>query len=93
MNDDVYTPAQASAVADLPLKAVHKLIDGRLIRPRRMRVGRESQRFLSQGQLVYLRLEPKASVCSRLPHDGKWRRPSRTHQVSTWSACRKVPPS
>jgi uncharacterized protein (DUF433 family) len=57
MNDDVYTPAQASAVADLPLKAVHKLIDGRLIRPRRMRVGRETQRFLSQDQLVYLRLE------------------------------------
>ena len=57
MNDAVYTPAQASAVADLPLKAVHKLIDGRLIRPRRMRVGREIQRFLSQGQLVYLRLE------------------------------------
>ena|ERR1700728_3727809 len=57
MNDAIYTPAQASAVADLPLKAVHKLIDGRLIRPRRMRVGREIQRFLSQGQLVYLRLE------------------------------------
>lgn len=57
MNDDAYTPAQASAIADLPLKAVHKLIDGRLIRPRRMRVGREVQRFLSQDQLVYLRLE------------------------------------
>jgi uncharacterized protein (DUF433 family) len=59
MNDAVYTPAQASAVADLPLKAVHKLIDGRLIRPRRRRVGRETQRFLSQDQLVYLRLEAK----------------------------------
>jgi len=57
MNDAVYTPAQASAVADMPLKAVHKLIDGRLIRPRRMKVGREFQRFLSQDQLVYLRLE------------------------------------
>jgi uncharacterized protein (DUF433 family) len=57
MNDSVYTPAQASAVADLPLKAVHKLIDGRLIHPRRKRVGRETQRFLSQDQLVYLRLE------------------------------------
>ena len=57
MNDAVYTPAQASAVANLPLKAVHKLIDGRLIRPRRMRVGQEIQRFLSQDQLVYLRLE------------------------------------
>ena len=57
MNDAVYTPAQASAIADLPLKAVHKLIYSRLIRPRRKRVGREIQRFLSQDQLVYLRLE------------------------------------
>jgi uncharacterized protein (DUF433 family) len=57
MNDAFYTPAQASAVANLPLKAVHKLIDGRLIRARRTRVGREIQRFLSQDQLVYLRLE------------------------------------
>jgi uncharacterized protein (DUF433 family) len=36
---------------------VYKLIDGRLIRPRRKRVGRVTQRFLSQDQLVYLRLE------------------------------------
>jgi len=57
MNDGLYTPAQASAVAGLPLKTVHKLIDGRLIRPRRMLVGRETQRLLSQDQLVYLRLE------------------------------------
>jgi uncharacterized protein (DUF433 family) len=57
MNDAVYTPSQASSFADLPLKAVHKLIDGHLIRPRRKRVGREIQRFLSPDQLVYLRLE------------------------------------
>jgi uncharacterized protein (DUF433 family) len=57
MSDYVYTPAQASAVADLSLKTVHKLIDGRLIHTQRTRVGKETQRFLSQEQLVYLRLE------------------------------------
>lgn len=55
--ENSYTPAQASAVAKLPLKAVQKLIDVRLIRPRRMRSGREIQRLLSSEQLVYLRLE------------------------------------
>lgn len=57
MENNAYTPAQASAVAKLPLKAVQKLIDVRLIHPRRMRSGRETQRFLSPEQLVYLRLE------------------------------------
>lgn len=57
MIENSYTPAQASAVAKLPLKAVQKLIDVRLIRPRRTRSGRETQRLLSSEQLVYLRLE------------------------------------
>ena len=57
MSEDRYTPAQASAVARLPLKAVHKLIDSRLIRPQRSARGKEPQRLLSRGQLVYLRLE------------------------------------
>jgi uncharacterized protein (DUF433 family) len=52
-----YTPAQASAVANLPLPAVHKLIERRLIRPRRLRTGRSVQRMLSRGQVLYLRLE------------------------------------
>ena len=52
-----YTPAQASAVANLPLPAVHKLIERRLIRPRRLRTGRSIQRMLSRGQVLYLRLE------------------------------------
>src|SRR5260370_29952692 len=52
-----YTPAQASAVANLPLPAVHKLIERRLIRPRRLRTGRSIQRVLSRGQVLYLRLE------------------------------------
>ena len=57
MIEDSFTPAQASAVAKLPLKAVHKLIDGRIIHPRRARRGSETQRLLSREQVVYLRLE------------------------------------
>jgi uncharacterized protein (DUF433 family) len=52
-----YTPAQASAVAKLPLRAVHKLIERRLIRPRLLRTGRSIQRMLTREQLLYLRLE------------------------------------
>jgi uncharacterized protein (DUF433 family) len=57
METTEYTPAQASAVANLPLPAVHKLIERRLIRPRRLRVGRSIQRMLSREQVLYLRLE------------------------------------
>src|SRR6267143_5181762 len=57
METTEYTPAQASAVANLPLPAVHKLIERRLIRPRRLRTGRSIQRMLSRGQVLYLRLE------------------------------------
>jgi uncharacterized protein (DUF433 family) len=52
-----YTPAQASVIANLPLPAVHKLIERRLIRPRRLRTGRSVQRLLSREQVLYLRLE------------------------------------
>lgn len=54
-----YTPAQASAVANLPLREVHKLIERRLIRPRLLRTGRSIQRMLTRQQLLYLRLEAK----------------------------------
>src|SRR5271155_3329260 len=57
MNTAEYSPAQASAVANLPLLAVHKLIERRLIRPRRLRTGRSIQRMLSREQVLYLRLE------------------------------------
>lgn len=57
MTDKAYTPAEASAIVKLPLKAVHKVIDGRLIRPHRSRRGSQVQRLLSAEQLVYLRLE------------------------------------
>src|SRR5260370_23876616 len=57
METTEYTPAQASAVANLPLPAVHKLIERRLIRPRRIRTGRSIQRMLTREQVLYLRLE------------------------------------
>src|SRR6267143_716607 len=57
MKTTEYTPAQASAVANLPLPAVHKLIERRLVRPRRLRTGRSIQRMLSREQVLYLRLE------------------------------------
>lgn len=54
-----FTPAQASAVANLPLRTVHKLIERRLIRPRLRRMGRSLQRMLPREQLLYLLLEAK----------------------------------
>jgi uncharacterized protein (DUF433 family) len=54
-----FTPAQASAVVNLPLRTVHKLIERRLIRPRLRRKGRSVQRMLTREQLLYLRLEAK----------------------------------
>lgn len=52
-----YTPLQASVLASLPLPAVHKVIERRLIRPRRMRAGRSILRMLNWQQVLYLRLE------------------------------------
>jgi uncharacterized protein (DUF433 family) len=52
-----YTPAEASALTNLPIRAVRRLIDRRFIRPRRLKTGRSIQRLLSWEQLVYLRLE------------------------------------
>jgi uncharacterized protein (DUF433 family) len=57
METTEYTPAQTSAIANLPLRAVHKLIERRLIRPRRLRTGRTVLRMLSREQVLYLRLE------------------------------------
>ena len=54
---DGYTPAQAAAVTGLPLAAVHKAIDSRLIRPRSTRSGRTVRRLLTKEQLIYLQLE------------------------------------
>jgi uncharacterized protein (DUF433 family) len=52
-----YTPAQAAAVTGLPLAAVHKAIDGRLISPRTARVGATVRRLLTKEQLIFLQLE------------------------------------
>lgn len=52
-----YTPAEASALTNVPIRTVRRLIDRRLIRPRRLQTGGSVQRLLSWEQLVYLRLE------------------------------------
>jgi len=52
-----YTPAEASALTNLPIRKVRRLMDRRLVRPRRIQTGRSVQRLLSWEQLVYLRLE------------------------------------
>src|SRR5436309_4934272 len=54
---DAYTPSQAAAVTGLPLAAVHKAIDSRLIRPRSARSGTTVRRLLTKEQLIYLQLE------------------------------------
>ncbi len=54
---DGYTPAQAAAITGLPVAAVHKAIDSRLIRPRSARAGATVRRLLTKEQLIYLQLE------------------------------------
>jgi uncharacterized protein (DUF433 family) len=54
---DGFTPAQAAAITGLPLAAVHKAIDSRLIRPRSGRSGAAVRRVLTKEQLIYLQLE------------------------------------
>jgi len=52
-----YTPAQAAALTGLPLAAVHKAIDSRLIRLRATRSGATVRRLLTKEQLIFLQLE------------------------------------
>ena len=54
---DGYTPAQAAAITGLPLAAVHKAIDSRLIRPHAARSGATVRRLLTKEHLIYLQLE------------------------------------
>ena len=54
---DGYTPAQAAALTGLPLAAVHKAIDSRLIRPRATRSGSAVRRLLTKEHLIFLQLE------------------------------------
>jgi len=58
-----YTPAQAAAVTGLPLPAVHKAIEYRLIRPRVVREGQSLCRMLSKPQVLYLQLEANGLRC------------------------------
>jgi uncharacterized protein (DUF433 family) len=53
----VYTPPQVSAITGLPLPAVHKAIENRLIQPKRIPGQRATRRLLSKSDLLYLRLE------------------------------------
>jgi uncharacterized protein (DUF433 family) len=57
--NEVYTPSQVSAATGLPLPAVHKAIEHRLIRPLRIREGNVVRRLLSKSQVLYLVLEAK----------------------------------
>ena len=59
IQNDAYTPSQVSAVTGLPLPAVHKAIEYKLIRPKSVRDGHSVQRLLSGSQAVYLRLEAR----------------------------------
>ena len=59
IHTDVYTPSQVSAVTGLPLPAVHKAIEYKLIRPKLVREGHSAQRLLSKSHALYLRMEAK----------------------------------
>ena len=59
IQNDAYTPAQVAAITGLSLPAVHKAIEYKLIRPKRVREGRSIQRLLSRSQAVYLRMEAR----------------------------------
>src|SRR5216684_1462884 len=59
IRNNAYTPSQVSAVTGLSLPAVHKAIEYKLIRPKRVREGHFVHRLLSRSQAVYLRMEAK----------------------------------
>jgi hypothetical protein len=48
-----------SAITGLPLPAVQKAIEYKLIRPKRVREGRFVRRMLSKSQVLYPRMEAK----------------------------------
>lgn len=52
-----YTPAQAAALTELPLAAVHKAIDSRLILPHTSGTGTTVRRLLTKEQIIFLQLE------------------------------------
>lgn len=54
-----YTPAQVAAITGLPIAAVHKAIEQKLIHAKRIRRGRTIKRTLSRSQAVYLQMEAR----------------------------------
>jgi hypothetical protein len=78
-----YTPAQAATVTGLPLPAVQKAIEYRLIRPKVVREGRSLYRLLSKSQVLYLNWKPTGSDVCLWRHGGKSREPSRRRPIST----------
>lgn len=54
-----YTPAQVAAITGLPVAAVHKAIEQKLVHARRVRKGNIVERTLSRSQAVYLQMEAK----------------------------------
>lgn len=58
-HNDFYTPAQVAAVTGLPLAAVHKALEYKLVRPKLVREGPLARRKLSRAQAVFLRLEAR----------------------------------
>jgi uncharacterized protein (DUF433 family) len=54
-----YTPAQVAAITGLPIGAVHKAIEQKLVHAERVRRGRIIERMLSRSQAVYLQMEAK----------------------------------
>lgn len=57
MSIATYTPAQAATLTGLPLAAVNKAIDSKLIRLRTAKSGSSVRRLLTKEQLIYLQLE------------------------------------
>jgi uncharacterized protein (DUF433 family) len=62
-----YTPAQVSVLTGLPLTAVHKAIEYRLIRPKRIREGKALIRLFSEPQVLFLFLEARGLRSLPLP--------------------------
>jgi hypothetical protein len=59
IQDNAYTSPQVAAVTGLPLPAVQKAIEHKLIQPGRVREGRVVRRLLAKWQLVYLAMEAR----------------------------------
>src|SRR5438128_425526 len=62
-----FTPAQVSAVTGLSVPAVHKAVEYKLIRPKRVRDGHSVQRLFSKPQVLYLFVEAKGLRSLPLP--------------------------